>query len=217
MPAVRYTQFCALARALELLGERWTLLIIRELLLGRKRFTDLKARLDGISVSVLSQRLSRMEEDGLVERSYLEPPAASNVFQLTEFGQALEPTLLELIRWGARELYPTREGERREPEWVGLVLRAYARPGRVPRRSFEVRLKENGHEAVFYLRGTAKGTIVSSEPSDCDIRFTADIDTLFGLGSGRISGPEAVSNGLIEAEGDVEALPVFPELLDMRR
>lgn len=215
--ATRYTQFCALARSLELLGERWTLLIIRELLLGPKRFSDLKDRLDGISASVLSQRLTRLEADGLVRRAYLQPPAASNVFELTEFGRALEPAVFELIRWGARSLYPAREGERREPEWLGLVLRAYARSGRAPRRSFEIRLRGNGHEVTFYVRGTAKGTVVSTEPSACDVRFVADIDTLFGLGSGRISGPEAVSLGLIEAGGDTEALSVFPELFDMRR
>src|SRR5256712_7819045 len=114
---VVYPQFCALARALELLGERWTLLIVRELLLGPKRFSDLKGRLDGISSSVLSQRLSRLEEDGLVQRSYLQPPAASTVFDLTALGRALEPAMFDLIRWGGRFLYPARPNERREPEW----------------------------------------------------------------------------------------------------
>jgi DNA-binding HxlR family transcriptional regulator len=215
--ATRYPQFCALARSLEMLGERWTLLIVRELLLGPKRFSDLKERLEGISASVLSQRLSRLEEDGLIQRGYLQPPAASNVFELTEFGRALEPAVFELIRWGARALYPARPGERREPEWLGLVLRAYARKGRVPRRSFEVRLKENGHEATFYVRGTAKGTIVSTEPTACDVRVALSIDTLFGLGSGRISASDAISGGLAESEGDAGTLAVFPDLFDMRR
>lgn len=213
----RYSQFCALARALELLGERWTLLIVRELMLGPRRFSDLKERLDGISASVLSQRLSRLEEDGLVSRSYLEPPAASNVFELTEFGRGLEPAVFELIRWGARVLYPPRPDERREPEWVGLVLRTYARSGRAPKRSYEVRLREGEREATFYVRGTAKGTEVSTEPGPCDARFTTGIDTLFGLGSGRISGREAAASGLIDAEGEIESLADFPELFDMRR
>ncbi len=213
----RYNQFCALARSLELLGERWTLLIVRELLLGARRFSDLKERLDGISASVLSQRLGRLEEDGLVLRRYLEPPAASNVFELTESGRALEPAVFELIRWGARFLYPARETERREPQWAGLVLRAYARTSRAPRRSFEIRLQEGGHTATFYVRGTAKGTAVSEEPSDCDVRFSASIDTLFGLGSGRLSAHDAVSQGLIVGEGRTEYLADFPQLFDMRR
>src|SRR5687768_10658821 len=95
-----YPQFCAVARALEILGERWTLLIVRELLLGPKRFSDLKGRLDGISSSVLTQRLSRLEGDGLVRRTYLEPPAASTVFELTQHGWSLEQPLFALIRWG---------------------------------------------------------------------------------------------------------------------
>lgn len=213
----RYSQFCALARALELLGERWTLLIIRELLLGPRRFSDLKERLDGISASVLSQRLSRLEEDGLVQRSYLDPPAASNVFELTDYGRALEPTVFELIRWGARVLYPPRPGERREPEWVGLVLRTYARQDRAPNRSYEVRLREGEREARFYVRGTAKGTVVSTDPGECELRFTTDIDTLFGLGSGRISGSEAIAKGLVEWEGDPEVLSAFSQLFDIGR
>jgi DNA-binding HxlR family transcriptional regulator len=79
MARTPYSQFCALARALELLGERWTLLIVRELLLGPKRFTDLRERLDGISTSLLAERLARAEGAGLVRRAVLAPPAASTV------------------------------------------------------------------------------------------------------------------------------------------
>jgi len=215
--STRYDQFCALARAAEILGERWTLLIVRELMLGAKRFSDLKGRLDGISASVLSQRLSQMEVDGLIERAYLEPPAASNVFQLSDFGRALEPAIYALIRWGGRLLMPPRPGERREPEWVRLVMQAYARAGRVPRRSFAVRVKDNGTEAAFSVVGTARGTQVLPEQPSAEVRFTADFQTLLGLMSGRLDSAAAIQEGRIEAEGDIAALRAFPAMFDPGR
>ncbi len=112
MSDTRYRQFCALARAAEVIGERWTLLVVRELLLGPKRFSDLRDRLDGISPSVLTERLGRAEVLGLVRQSILPPPAASTVYELTEDGRALEPAILELIRWGGRYLLPARKGDR---------------------------------------------------------------------------------------------------------
>jgi len=208
----RYRQFCALARAAEFLGERWTLLIVRELLIGPNRFSDLKARLDGISSSVLSQRLDRLEEDGLIERSYMAPPAASTVFKLTEAGRALRPAIFELIRWGGRFLFPPRPGERREAEWVGLVLQAYARKGRVPKKSFELHIRENGSEAVFGVAGTSKGTVISAGPAESQARLHAGLEDFLGLMSGRIDPRQPKGEGLIETEGDPEALACFSQM-----
>src|SRR5258705_895275 len=121
MPDTRYPQFCALARAAEVIGERWTLLIVRELLLGPKRFTDLRGRLDGISPSVLTERLARAKELELVRRVVLPLPAASTVYELTKHWRALRPAVFELIRWGGRFLFPPPKGERTEPEGMVLV------------------------------------------------------------------------------------------------
>ena len=217
MSMVIYPQFCALARALELLGERWTLLIVRELLLGPKRFSDLKGRLDGVSASVLSQRLSRLEKDGLVRRSYLLPPAASTVFELTEEGHALEPAVFELVRWGGRFLYPARPEERREPEWAGLVLKAYARRGRVPKRSFNVHLKEGEAQIVLNIRGTGRGTQVTTERGDAELTFSCGFEAVLGLMSGRMSTQQALETELAEIDGDVAALAAFPEMFELRR
>src|SRR5919198_5947682 len=96
-----YGDRCGIARALDVVGERWTLMIVRELLLGPKRFTDLRAGLPGLSADVLSQRLREMEAAGTVRRDTLPPPAASKVYELTPRGQALEPVVLELGRWGS--------------------------------------------------------------------------------------------------------------------
>lgn len=215
--STRYDQFCALARAAEVLGERWTLLIVRELMLGPKRFSDLKDRLDGISASVLSQRLTKMEEDGLIERAYLQPPAASNVFQLTELGHALEPAVYSLIRWGGRLLMPPRPGERREPEWMRLVLQAYAREGRVPRKTFELRVRENGGESRVWVAGTGAGTIVSADERKPDASLSAGFETLLGIMSGRLDVATAIEDGLINAEGDIEALDLLPGMFGERR
>ena len=104
-----YGDRCGVARALDVVGERWALLVVRELLLGPKRFTDLRAGLPGLSPDVLSQRLRELEQAGLVRRRKLAPPAGSRVYELTERGLAVEPILLELGRWGSATPFP--EGE----------------------------------------------------------------------------------------------------------
>ena len=105
-----YGDRCGVARALDLVGERWALLIVRELLLGPKRFTDLRAGLPSLSPDVLSQRLRELEQAGLLSRRKLAPPAGSRVYELTERGLALEPIVLELGRWGSQTPLPEGEG-----------------------------------------------------------------------------------------------------------
>src|SRR5215207_2311211 len=101
-----YGDRCGVARALDVVGERWALLVVRDLLLGPKRFTDLRAGLPHVSPDVLSQRLRELEQAGIVRRGKLPPPAASRVYELTDRGRALEPALLALGRWGARVPMP---------------------------------------------------------------------------------------------------------------
>src|ERR687894_3181763 len=97
-----YDDACAAAHALDLVGERWALLVVRELVLGPKRFTDLRAGLPHVSPNVLAQRLRELEVAGVVRRRKLPPPAASRVYELTEWGLELEPAIIQLGRWGAR-------------------------------------------------------------------------------------------------------------------
>src|ERR687895_1683904 len=97
-----YDDGCAAAHALDLIGERWALLVVRELVLGPKRFTDLRAGMPHASPNVLAQRLRELEGAGVVRRRKLPPPAASRVYELTEWGMELEPVILGLGRWGAR-------------------------------------------------------------------------------------------------------------------
>jgi DNA-binding HxlR family transcriptional regulator len=101
-----YGDPCGIARALDLLGERWALLVVRELLLGPKRFTDLRNGLPGVGPDVLAQRLRDLARAGIVRRATLAPPAGSRIYELTERGRELEPVLLALGRWGSRVPLP---------------------------------------------------------------------------------------------------------------
>ena len=103
--AKTYAQYCPLAHALDLVGERWSLLVVKELVHGPLRYSDLQDRL-GCPTNILAARLKRFEQEGLVSRRKLPPPAASSVYELTEYGAALKPVLHELAHWGARSLGP---------------------------------------------------------------------------------------------------------------
>ena len=123
-----YGQFCALARSLDLLGERWTLLVVRELLLGPQRFSDLLAALPGIGPNLLTRRLRMLEREGVVRRALLAPPAAARVYELTERGRALEHPLLALTSWGVDPIAPPDPRDRMQPQWYVIALWAAYRP-----------------------------------------------------------------------------------------
>ena len=187
---------------------------MRELLLGPKRFSDLRERLDGISPSVLAERLARVEELGLARRVVLPPPAASTVYELTEHGEALRPPVHELIRWGGRFLQPRRKGDRVEPEWMRLAVAALARRGASPRRRFLLRVREGRTEALVHVAGGRGGTTVSAGAAPADATLVLDVPTLLAVASGRLPLPDAVASGAAEASGDLDALPDFARLFE---
>lgn len=119
-----YGQFCGLARALDRVGQRWTLLIIRELLLGAKRFTDLREGMPGVATNLLTDRLRRLQEDGLVRQRELPPPSSSTVYELTEQGESLRPVVKELIRWGGQSMVGGAGEDVFRGEWLALALEA---------------------------------------------------------------------------------------------
>jgi DNA-binding HxlR family transcriptional regulator len=215
MADVRYSQFCALARAAEVVGERWTLLIVRELLLGPKRFTDLRDRLDGIGPSVLTERLARAEERGWVRRTTLPPPAASTVYELTQDGRALKPAILELIRWGEHYLFPSRKGDRFEPDWVRLGLAAYARRGPSPHRSILVRIREGSKEATLHVAGGPTGTVVSEAVTPSEATVVTSLQTLMGLISGELPVKTALAAKRVTVSGEPAALADLPRLFEI--
>jgi DNA-binding HxlR family transcriptional regulator len=119
----RYDQYCPIAHALQVVGERWTLLVVRELAAGPKRYTDLAAGLPGIGTNILAGRLRDLEAEGIVTKHRLPPPAASQVYELTERGSGLMPVLRSLAHWGARSLGPPGPDEQLEPGWLYGALR----------------------------------------------------------------------------------------------
>ena len=137
-----YGQFCGLARALDLVGERWALLIVRDLLVGPKRFTDLRRGLPRIPTNILTTRLKELEQTGIIERRLLPRPAGAIVYDLTEYGRDLEDVVLRLGRWGARSLGFPRPGEIVTPDSMVVALRAMFRPEAAAgvSASFELRL-----------------------------------------------------------------------------
>lgn len=119
-----YGQYCALARAAELVGERWTLLILRDLLVGERRFTDLLRSLPGIPTNVLTERLKELETAGVVRRRVLERPARGIAYELTPYGRELEDAVIRLGCWGAKRLGEPRPGETVSPESLVMALRS---------------------------------------------------------------------------------------------
>src|SRR5918992_5412949 len=142
--ARRYAQFCPVAHALELVGERWALLVVRELLNGPKRYTDLAAALPGIGTNILAGRLRDLEAGGIVQKRRLPPPAAAQVYELTPYGQELREPLYALARWGAKSLGPPASDDALTPGWLVNAVRAICVGGeRVPSGEVELRVADD--------------------------------------------------------------------------
>ena len=135
----RYDQYCPVAHALGLVGERWSLLIVRELLQGPKRYTDLAASLPGIGTNILAARLKELETCGLVTKHRLDPPAASMVYELTPDGLALKPVMRSLALWGFRSIGPPADEDDFAPGWLYGALDTVFAPA-APTGSFEFRI-----------------------------------------------------------------------------
>jgi DNA-binding HxlR family transcriptional regulator len=211
----RYAQFCPLARAAEILGHRWVLLIVRELLLGPQRFTDLRRRLHGVSTSVLADRLALLEAHGVVARRELPAPAGSTVYELTETGRALEPAVVALARWGLHFSESPKRGDRFEPAWLGMALRAYARRGPTPPRRYEIVARGDGPDATLRFAGGPDGTRALAEGEPVDLRIEAPAFTALGLMAGLVDPAAAVARGHLRLQGDPDLLRELPELFDM--
>jgi DNA-binding HxlR family transcriptional regulator len=206
MTSRSYDQFCGIARALDLVGERWGLLIVRDLILGPKRFTDLRRGLPGIGTNVLAARLKELERGGVVARRALPPPAASTVYELTEYGRALEGPLLAFGRWGVGSMGPRQPEQALRSEWFGVALKAFFRPEAAADLKAEVELRFGDGTLLARLD---HGSIVVEpvSPNGADLVLTTEVETLIAYLAGADVPPAALA-----PEGDAALLERLPRI-----
>jgi DNA-binding HxlR family transcriptional regulator len=204
MPTSRsYRDACGIARALDVVGERWALLVVRELLLGPQRFTDLRRALTGASSNILADRLRELEGHGVVRRRVLPPPAASAVYELTDPGRDLEPILLALGGWGLQ--YPAPEAPQPLSAVSVLVfLRGSARPDPgAPPATY--RLELDG-QVWTVQTGGAQLHVQPGEPASWDAALRASPTSLNAVLADPATLDVALANGTMAAEGDMAAI-----------
>lgn len=206
-----YNQHCAVARGLDVVGDRWTLLLVRELLLGPKRYGDLLAASPGIGTNLLADRLREMEAQGLVERATLPPPAGSTVYRLTPAGAELETIVRAIGRWGAHVMGPRRPDEHLSPGAYFIAFRERFRPERAAglREAYEFRVDGR----VFEVR-VNEGTCTTSEGSANGPAavFTMNAEGLDRLFLGEVTAAQAVADGIVQVAGDAAALARFQKV-----
>ncbi len=199
-----YDQYCPLAKALDVVGDRWTMLVLRELFLSPKRFTDLQARLEPIAPNLLSRRLKELEGAGLVIRRKLPPPAAATVYELTEKARGLRAAMLELARWGVQFLGSYEGDEAFNVEWLVPVLDEVA--DRDAARGVWETYQFHIGDASLWVQ-VADGDVrvqAGTSPQSADLVVTTDIQTFVGLGFEAVSPEEALASGRVEVVGDLE-------------
>jgi DNA-binding HxlR family transcriptional regulator len=216
MSVTRYAQFCALARAAEILGERWTLLVIRELLLGPKRFSDLVDRLGRVSPTVLTVRLNALIESGVVRRATLPSPFNAQVYELTPVGRDLQPAIRALIRWGGHFLFPMYPDDHFEPDWALLALDALARRTPTPARKVVLRVRHGAKAASFLVMGGPSGTTIAKGDGPGGAVIEARFDTLLRIIATQLPLDQAISDRLASVEGSLPAARVLPRLFDLK-
>jgi DNA-binding HxlR family transcriptional regulator len=205
-----YGQYCPTAHALDLVGDRWALLIVRNLVLGPKRFTDLRAGLPGIGTNILTARLKHLETAGVVARRVLPPPAASTVYELTPLGAELRPVLTALARWGAKTLGPYESDLFFNPDTAmltpGVFFRGLAVAG--ARGAYAVSLCRVSQDVTFGITIAADGVVsLSPEPPAApDVSMETDAETVVGLIGAKETLAAAVARGAVRLEGDPGAV-----------
>ena len=202
-----YGQYCGFSRALEVLGERWALLVVRDLLVGPKRFTDLLNGLPGIPSNVLTARLKELEHAGIARRRVMPRPSRAVVYELTEYGLELEPAVLALGRWGAKNLGDPRPDETITLDSMITALRTTFRPdaARGVRAGYELRVGEivlharvdDGRVEVGAGALQGAGLVIEAGPG------------IRALMAGEIGADDAIANGVVKLTGNAKLLENF--------
>ena len=204
MPEHRYRQYCALARALDVAGDRWTLLIVRELVPGARRFTDLLEGLPGISRNLLTERLRGLERDGVIARTELPAPAARSVYELTADGRDLADAIVPLIRWGSQRLGERKSGESFRPRWSAVGMAGLA--DREAAKGINETYQYLVGDSVFHFTVDDGSIAVHDGPAhDPAVVVTTDEKTYADIACGKITGSSAAAAGALTVVGEPQA------------
>lgn len=208
-----YHQACLLARALDILGERWTLLVVRDLLLGPKRYKDLLDGLPGMGTNLLAKRLKDLEAHGLVERRTLPPPAAASVYDLTPLGRGLEGTILELSRWAMQLDVAADDRDLRKIAWMSLALKMFFKPDKAAALDRPLAIEcRVAPETVHFVVADGALTVAEGPVQRPDAVLTGDPGTYRQVMSGRRPLADAQAAGDLELDGDPALFGCFLDL-----
>ena len=208
-----YAQLCGIATALDVIGDRWALLVIRDLLLGPLRFGDLAEGLPGIGTNTLTARLKDLEASGVITRRLLPLPERGTVYELTPYGRELEPLLMALGRWGTRSMWRLPPDVASRSRWLVAAMLAFHDESRRVARptTWELRLDDG----VYTVHAEdARLTATAGVPEHPDLVITAADAQLHALLTGQLTPAEATATGAVTLAGDAAALPRLVELLN---
>ena len=206
-----YSQLCGIATALDLVGDRWALLILRDLMLGAMRFSELSAGLPGIGSNTLTARLKALETSGVIRRRLLALPDGGTVYELTDYGHELEPILMALGRWGAKSMGELAPEVATRSRWLAAAMLAFHDESRrvAAPTTWELRLSDGPF--TIHADGSQL-TVTAGAPEEADlVVISSDLD-LHMLLTGQLTPSEALSNGAVVVSGDSEGLQ---QLLDL--
>jgi len=200
----RYQQYYALARTLDVAGDRWTLLIVRELTPGPRRFTDLLDGLPGVSRNLLTERLRALERAGIIARHELPPPAARRVYELTDDGRDLAVAMAPLIAWGARRIGERKPGESFRARWPAVAMAGLADPeaAKGVNETYEFLV---GDSAFHFTVDDGSIQLHDGRAQDPAVTWTTDEETWVDIASGKITASSAAAAGVLTVAGDAEA------------
>lgn len=201
-----YSQYCGLAYALDIIGERWTLLIVRELVAGPRRFKDLLDGLPGISTNLLAERLKSLAEQGILIQRTLPPPAGSTVYELTALGRSLEPALLELGKWGSQFVPPSwQDATLLRLGSYALTFKTFfrAQAAQGIDETYELHV---GDEVLQVQVKDGELDVQQGQPCKPDAVIYTDMPTFMQLLPGQLQPQTAIAQGRVCIEGDPAAL-----------
>lgn len=211
-----YDEGCAAAHALDLVGERWALLVVRELLLGPKRFTDLRDGMPGVSPNVLAQRLRDLEKVGVVTKHRLPPPAASQVYELSDWGKELEPVIMALGRWGVRSPYmPFTAPTSATAMVVALETMFDPEAAEGFAGHFELRFGDDHFRAEVEEGRLEFSRLPAPVSPPADAVIVSDTDTFKGLAFNGLPTQTAIEMGALELTGDRDRAEHFFSLFPL--